>query len=440
MHRSGTSVLTGCLNLLGVNLGQSMMPPTPDNPAGYWENNDIVSVHDILFRELSHKWDRIGTLPEDWLATDAAAKAKQSIKNLINAHYTDKGLWAVKDPRMCRLMPLWQEVLDDMGINPGFVVTVRHPLETAGSLSRRDKFSLRKGLLLWLVHNRDIFKACQGKPCTMLTYDQLLADPISTLQKIETDLSISFPRPVQQAYPDILNFIQPGLRTQHLGGLSQEDINKYSHFSEIYDQIRMMKTPSPVEAEFVFDDLLAQISELEREWFSKETAKERHLLSKDIHQAMAAQVFFPREQDPKYAEERSKTFMLMPEQWQEVVCEIPDPAVLAKAGLRFDPLNTNGIVCISSISLVDLATGKVLFQADKENGFDDLIVPRHGLRMPDPENLVLFVSGFDPQIYLPALACSHDCPMELRVWIKVSRDQERVRLDLEHKITPENQK
>ncbi len=35
MHRSGTSVLTGCLNLLGVNLGTSLMPASAANLSGY---------------------------------------------------------------------------------------------------------------------------------------------------------------------------------------------------------------------------------------------------------------------------------------------------------------------------------------------------------------------------------------------------------------------
>ncbi len=39
MHRSGTSTVTRAVNLLGAYLGQNadLMPPTLDNPEGYWK-------------------------------------------------------------------------------------------------------------------------------------------------------------------------------------------------------------------------------------------------------------------------------------------------------------------------------------------------------------------------------------------------------------------
>ena len=36
MHRSGTSMFTRALNLLGMELGQPLMAPQPDNPKGFW--------------------------------------------------------------------------------------------------------------------------------------------------------------------------------------------------------------------------------------------------------------------------------------------------------------------------------------------------------------------------------------------------------------------
>ena len=43
MHRSGTSTVARAVNLLGVSLGEDakMMPPSPDNPEGYWEHVEI---------------------------------------------------------------------------------------------------------------------------------------------------------------------------------------------------------------------------------------------------------------------------------------------------------------------------------------------------------------------------------------------------------------
>lgn len=35
MHRSGTSVLSAGLEALGVEFGENLIPPRPDNPKGY---------------------------------------------------------------------------------------------------------------------------------------------------------------------------------------------------------------------------------------------------------------------------------------------------------------------------------------------------------------------------------------------------------------------
>ena len=48
MHRSGTSALMRVLNLLGVDIGTSLLPPNEDNEAGYWEHVDIYRQQEQL--------------------------------------------------------------------------------------------------------------------------------------------------------------------------------------------------------------------------------------------------------------------------------------------------------------------------------------------------------------------------------------------------------
>ncbi len=61
MHRSGTSALTGCLNILGVNLGERLerlMSAHEDNPKGYWENEKVISINEAIFL----RWVILGTM------------------------------------------------------------------------------------------------------------------------------------------------------------------------------------------------------------------------------------------------------------------------------------------------------------------------------------------------------------------------------------------
>ena len=50
MHRSGTSVATRLMNLLGIDLGaeEHLLGPRPDNPKGFWEYEPIVDLNEEI--------------------------------------------------------------------------------------------------------------------------------------------------------------------------------------------------------------------------------------------------------------------------------------------------------------------------------------------------------------------------------------------------------
>ena len=68
MHRSGTSLAARMLSLLGVSLGapEGLLPPGPDNPAGYWENKSIQEFDDELLADRGGAWDQPPVLVPGW--------------------------------------------------------------------------------------------------------------------------------------------------------------------------------------------------------------------------------------------------------------------------------------------------------------------------------------------------------------------------------------
>ncbi|MEX0585828.1 MAG: hypothetical protein WD176_04250, partial [Pirellulales bacterium] len=64
MHRSGTSLVTRLLNLLGVDLGVSaaLRPADRFNPTGYWEHQAFIDINDELLRRLGGSWRQIPRL------------------------------------------------------------------------------------------------------------------------------------------------------------------------------------------------------------------------------------------------------------------------------------------------------------------------------------------------------------------------------------------
>lgn len=211
MHRSGTSALTRVLNLLGVALGDDLMPPGDDNPLGFWEHQGIVSVHEGLLVALDRRWDDPRPMPDGWLESAPAREAGDAIAAIVRRDFAGVQRWAVKDPRLCRLMPLWRQVLAGLGIEPRVLLVSRHPLEVAGSLLRRDDLPMAIGELLWARYLLDAVRGSEGCRRGMVAYDDLLADWRGAVHRINQALAMHLLADASQAGA-IESFLTPQLR------------------------------------------------------------------------------------------------------------------------------------------------------------------------------------------------------------------------------------
>jgi len=184
MHRSGTSAFAGVLSLLGINFGRHLMPPAFDNERGFFENVKICNVNETILSSLHSSWDDLLALPQEWWRESSLEVHKRQIRNIIREEFGHEEIFAMKDPRLSLLFPLWREILDDLDIAYDFVLPVRNPLEVALSLTKRNKFSLGKGVLLWMNYNLEAEKYSRGCFRIILSYDKLLKFPVEVLECI----------------------------------------------------------------------------------------------------------------------------------------------------------------------------------------------------------------------------------------------------------------
>src|SRR5437763_8180680 len=153
MHRTGTSAITRVLALLGIDLPRHLVPGVPnDNDLGFWESVLVGEAHDRFLASIGSAWDDVSPIPKSVFASAKADRFVGELDEILRAEYGDSSLFVVKDPRMCRCLPLWIAALDRFGARPSFVITTRNPLEVAGSLKARDGFSGTKSCLLSLRH------------------------------------------------------------------------------------------------------------------------------------------------------------------------------------------------------------------------------------------------------------------------------------------------
>jgi hypothetical protein len=174
MHRSGTSAVARVVNLAGAAISNQLMAPQPDNPRGFWESLPITELHDRALAQLGLAWDSIEQVPGAWFGSTEAAAMRAELKAHVNADFPHGESFVMKDPRACRFVPVWLDVLTELEYRAVAIMPVRNPLEVAQSLERRDGFPVAKSLLLWLRHIVDAEVATRQMPRALIDYGRLL--------------------------------------------------------------------------------------------------------------------------------------------------------------------------------------------------------------------------------------------------------------------------
>jgi len=111
MHRSGTSALARVLNLLGCDLPKNLMAANPTNEAGHWEPQLIAALNDRILESGGSSWDDWLRFNPRWLDSPKAEEFCEEAVELTRSEFGGSRLFVLKDPRICRLLPFWQRVL-----------------------------------------------------------------------------------------------------------------------------------------------------------------------------------------------------------------------------------------------------------------------------------------------------------------------------------------
>jgi hypothetical protein len=212
MHRSGTSALTRILSLLGADLPRNLCPPDAGNPTGYWESMDWISLHEEFLAAHGLSPDSPRTLPAAAFQADKLAPFRERLVSLLRDNFANSPLFVAKDPRICRLVPLWQEALQELGFSTRHVLIVRHPMEVAASLAARDGVQQKIALLLWVRHLLEAERASRGKPRIFVSYAALLQNWCSVANRIAAAFNFKWPVSPAAAQTAIEDFINRQLR------------------------------------------------------------------------------------------------------------------------------------------------------------------------------------------------------------------------------------
>jgi len=189
MHRSGTSALTRALKALGVHLGDNLMSAqNENNEKGFWEDLDVYSLNEELLASLGSRWD--DTVDITYKLGQGNLEFKNRAITLLRQKVDGRGCFSFKDPRVCRLLPFWQDVFDTLKACVQYVICLRNPLSVASSLYRRDEFPFEKSFILWLNHMLVVAEYTQKSPRIVIEYERFISDPMESFSRLAKFLCI----------------------------------------------------------------------------------------------------------------------------------------------------------------------------------------------------------------------------------------------------------
>ena len=262
MHRSGTSALTRVLSLAGAALPRRLMGGTEEsNPTGHWEPYALVAYHDELLAELGSSWDDWRQLRWSGISAARQKEIRREILEIIRTDYGDASPFVLKDPRICRFVPLYKDILNaaDIAVLP--VLVVRNPLEVMDSLARRDGMERADAALLWLRHVLEAERATRGQKRVFVEYGALLEDWQAQLDRIVTAFGLRELATDEDTAQVVAAFLDPKLRhSERTGEELNHDPVLAGWVLETWKALAtLVRTPASREAMARLDEVAASL-------------------------------------------------------------------------------------------------------------------------------------------------------------------------------------
>ncbi len=373
------------LNGLGIRVDNDLLPDS-SNPEGYYESSQITKLNQKLLELIGVGWHTpfFTGLQGRWYEDAALTTAKERLAGYISQQANQlAGPWALKDPRICLLLPLYEQIFEQCNLNPSYVLCIRDPRSVALSLKRRDNFPAILSELLWLNHTMGAIRGAGTRIKAVVHYEKWFRDGHEQVRELAAGLGLCRTNGHHFGSAALGRIIDPTLNhyVSEGGGFALNSVEK------------------------IYRLLLAE----EYEAAIRESLDIQRGLDWEMYRGSACQVYWRTKRRDYFteADSRSADIIVSPERR---VNRVFIPAQCEPvAGLRLDPSNVPGFAQLFAIRVL-ASTGNILWEWDGE--LDTLSeCKRHDVTLVERAEgggILVRFKGDDPQIVLPipgALGC-----------------------------------
>lgn len=190
MHRSGTSALTRSLQVLGIGLGQNLLPVAGDNEKGFWEDVDIHGLNVRILQSLGSDWHHLKRIHERDVQYLKEKGFVQEAAELLRSRLEHVDNFGFKDPRVAILLPFWKEVFLHCALQVDYIFAIRHPMSVGKSLQKRDGIDMARSYLLWLSYVVSSLEHGAENAGIIVDYDDFIRSPDRQIERLAGHLGL----------------------------------------------------------------------------------------------------------------------------------------------------------------------------------------------------------------------------------------------------------
>ena len=152
-----------------------------------------------LLEAASSGWQASHALPDRWLQSDRAIDGAAGLNQALGSALASGGsIRVLFQPGLERLLPLWQQALAPLPLEPAYLLVLRHPLEVAEQLRRELGWSRDRALLVWLQSTLAMERSTRDQRRVVIEQEQLLWDADGALDQLEQGLGLQLPERNQE--------------------------------------------------------------------------------------------------------------------------------------------------------------------------------------------------------------------------------------------------
>jgi len=224
MHRSGTSLVSGILTKLDINMGDKLFPKDPHNPFGHYEDIEFLRLNE---RILDSAGGHCNEPPTYNSIIEQQSIFGKEIKELIRRK-NERDFWGWKEPRTSLTIDLYLPYIS----NPVFIFCKRDATGVAESMYKRQKFPIIKGKQLKKKYDLFIEATCDrfpNIPILEINFEELLKEPEYWIDKIVSFAQLDYSHRKMKRAVNLVSSRDKIKRKSDLIKFRNNLDNKFSH-------------------------------------------------------------------------------------------------------------------------------------------------------------------------------------------------------------------